>query len=140
MGLVVDTSLFVAAERRRFDLPRFLDTEAAGTPIFVAAISASELLHGVHRAKGKRAQDREQFVEEILRAVVVLPFDLSCARLHAELWAKLEAGGNRIGPHDLQIAATCLAFGHEIATLNRGEFERVQDLRLAETLPYESDP
>ncbi len=75
-----------------------------------------------------------------MRAVVVLPFDLSCARFHAELWAKLEADGIRIGSHDMQIAATCLAFGHEIATLNRGEFERVQNLRLAKTLPYQSDP
>ena len=137
MGLLIDTSVFIAAERRKFDLATFLDTEAAATPVYVAAITASELLHGVHRAEGQRARDRERFVEEILRSTSVLPFDLSCARVHAALWATLEASGNRIGPHDLQIAATGVAFGHEIATLNRSEFERVNELRLVETQAYQ---
>jgi predicted nucleic acid-binding protein len=33
-----------------------------------------------------------------------------------------------IGPHDLQIAAAGLALGHEVATLNAREFNRVTGL------------
>ncbi len=60
-----------------------------------------------------------------------LTFDLIYARNHAKLWADLEIEGRRIGAHDLLIAATCLAFGHCLATLNEGEFERVEGLELA---------
>ncbi len=34
------------------------------------------------------------------------------------------------------IAATCLRFGHRIATLNEGEFGRIEGLALADARPY----
>jgi predicted nucleic acid-binding protein len=37
-----------------------------------------------------------------------------------------------IGPHDLLVAATALAGGHALATLNRREFARVPGLVLRE--------
>ena len=136
MGLVLDTSILVAAERGRFDLEGFLDSEVPGVPVYVTAITASELLHGVHRSGGARRRKREAFVEDVLADLAILPFDLTSARKHAQLRADLERSGKPIGPHDLIIAATCLALHHEIATLNTGEFERVPGLALAKTLPY----
>ncbi len=35
-----------------------------------------------------------------------------------------------VGPHDLQIAATAVALGWELATLDRVAFSRVPGLRL----------
>lgn len=58
----------------------------------------------------------------------------------AELWARLEASGSRIGTHDMQIAATGLRYGLEIATLNESEFERVPELKLANARPYLNSP
>ncbi len=63
-------------------------------------------------------------------------FDLPCARRHAQLWAELESLGRRIGAHDMLIAATGLRHGLEIATLNEGEFERIEGLKLAKARPY----
>lgn len=137
MGLVMDTSVLVAAERGRFDLEGFLDGEASGMPVYVAAITASELLHGVHRAKGQRRKKRENFVEDVLADLAILPFDLNSARRHAQARADLERRGKLLGPHDLIIAAICLALHHEIATLNTTEFDRVPGLVLARTSPYE---
>lgn len=141
MGLVIDSSLIIAAERGRFRFDDFLNAEAAAKSIFISAVTASELLHGVHRAsdENQRAR-RSQFVEGILDTVDAIPFDLSCAREHAKIWAKLEAGGNRIGAHDLMIAATCLAMNHEIATLNESKFGRVDGLILVSTSSYATDP
>ncbi|MCB1086340.1 MAG: PIN domain-containing protein [Verrucomicrobiae bacterium] len=138
MGLVLDTSILIGAERGRFDLVAFLEKEAAAVPVFLTAMTASELLHGVHRAEGARRLRRENFVEDLLADMVILPFDLSAAREHARLWADLESRGNLVGPHDLIIAAICVSQGHKIATLNIGEFNRIPGLNLADVAPYVS--
>ena len=74
----------------------------AGAASGLSAITASELLHGVHRADGAvRRGRREAFVETILTYLPVLPFTLDIARVHARLWADLQAQGEMIGSHDL---------------------------------------
>lgn len=110
----------------------FLEAEGAMDPLFITSITASELLHGVFRATPERRANREGFVEAVLMETPVLSFDLACARQHAKLWAALASTGQQIGPHDMMIAATCLRFGHRLATLNEREFSRVPNLRLAD--------
>jgi tRNA(fMet)-specific endonuclease VapC len=136
MGLILDTSVLIADERGKFDMPGFLSHCASPQPI-IAAITASELLHGVERAQDPvRRTLRQQHVEQILASIFVQPFDLNEARYHARLWADLETRGLMIGAHDLQIAATCLAFAHEVATLNAKEFQRVTGLRVVDATPF----
>ena len=117
-------------------MPGFL-RHCAGLQPVIAAITASELLHGVERAQDatRRAQ-RQRHVEQILAALSVQPFDLAQARVHARIWAELEACGQMIGPHDLQIAAASLALGHKIATLNVQEFQRVSGLEVMDATPF----
>jgi tRNA(fMet)-specific endonuclease VapC len=136
LGLILDTSVLIAAERGSLDLPAFLEARDE-EPVAMAAITASELLHGYHRARdaGTRAR-RAAFVEALLDLIPILPFGMREARQHAELWAALMRKGSVIGPHDLIIAATALAQGDALATLNRKEFKRVSGLRLARLEPY----
>ncbi|MGH2855555.1 MAG: hypothetical protein ACRDLF_15340 [Solirubrobacteraceae bacterium] len=47
------------------------------------------------------------------------------ARVHAEIWAQLQAAGRVIGAHDLWIPATAIAHYLRVATCSPGEFERV---------------
>jgi tRNA(fMet)-specific endonuclease VapC len=136
MGLVLDSSILIAAERGRFDMKSFIEAEAAMEPVYIAMVTVSELLHGVQRAKPEHRSKREAFVESVIRETPSLPFDLDCARSHAGLWAKLEVAGERIGAHDMLIAATCLAYGQKLATLNTKEFDRVDGLVLVETDAY----
>ena len=132
MGLILDSSTLISAERGLFDMEGFIEAEAPMAPLYISSVTASELLHGIHRATTRsRKAKRKAFVEALIEATPVLPFDLPCARRHAELWAALEKKGQRIGPHDMLIAATCLRFGHRLATLNEREFSRVKGLRLA---------
>jgi tRNA(fMet)-specific endonuclease VapC len=106
-----------------------LEETLQAAPVFLAAITASELLHGVHRAESaSRRGRRERFVETILEAVPVLPFDLLVAREHARIWADLARGGRLIGAHDMQIAATGIAHQIPLLTANRREFDRVDGL------------
>lgn len=114
----------------------FLRQFASLQPI-IAAITAAELLHGVERAQDAvRKARRQRHVEQILATVAIQPFDLAQARVHARLWAELELRGQMIGPHDLQIAAAGLASGHQVATLNIQEFQRVPGLKVADATAF----
>jgi tRNA(fMet)-specific endonuclease VapC len=136
VGVVLDTSILVAAERGAVRFAALLDS-LGEEPVAIAAITGSELLHGCHRARdpGMRAR-RSAFVDALLDALPVLPFGLPEARRHAELWAGLARTGRVIGPHDLLIAATALAQGHALVTLNQREFGRVPGLRLVAVKRY----
>ena len=59
-----------------------------------------------------------------------LPFDNGCARTCAEIRRALERTGERIGPHDLQIAAIALQYNLTLVTHNTREFGRISSLRL----------
>ena len=86
-------------------------------------------MHGVHRAVQPEVRTkRAAFVEGILERFPLLPVDLATARAHAQVWAELMAAGRMIGPHDLWLAATCIAHGLTMVTANVREFVRVPGL------------
>lgn len=130
MARLIDTSVFIAMERTQkplSDLARSLNGEL----VAISSITASELLVGYHRSQGEfRRQQKSEFIEAVLIAFDVLPFDLDVARVHARLGAELRAAGQVIGPHDLIIAATAVAFGFDILTLHFRHFDRVRGLRV----------
>lgn len=123
MGILLDTSYLIDLERRSATLPE--SEEAA-----IAAITVSELLHGVIRADAAHRAARQALVETILASVQVVPFDDRIARVHADLWAGLERAGRPLGAHDLQVAATALSLGWPLATLDHRAFGRVPGLAL----------
>ena len=84
---------------------------------------------GVHRANTpERHARRTTFVEAIVEAVPILPFDLPVVRIHAQVYAKLAVAGQSIGAHDLIIAATALAHDCVVLTENVREFARMPGL------------
>ncbi len=130
MGILIDSSSLIAAERGELDLEEMLRKEL-DEEVAIAAISASELLHGIHRLKGGMKQARaERFVERLLEAVPMVPFDLEAARIHARLGAELAAKGTAVGGHDLIIAATAVAIDFVVATRDVRSFPRIAGLDL----------
>ncbi len=137
MGLILDTSILIATERERFDLETMLGNLDPAEPVGVTAISASEFLHGIERAKKSEIKEKRlRFVELMLSRFQIHPFGLEDARIHAAIWARLEESGGMIGAHDLLIAATCLHLDAQLATLNTAEFSRVPGLKLVESAQY----
>lgn len=125
MAVLIDTSVLVNVERRGLSLERALGERERA----ISVITASELLHGVHRAKDDRVRTRRQaFVEHLISSIEPLPITTSVARSHAEIWAGLERGGETIGAHDMWIAATAVSHGMEVVTANATEFQRVPGL------------
>ncbi len=133
MSLLLDSSVLIADERGTWDGRRFAREFVGERRTGISAITASEFLHGCWRAPvGKRQDRRLAFFESVEKGVEIIPFDFEIAKTHAKLWAELASKGISVGPHDLIIAATCLHFDWELATLNEAEFGRVPGLRLAE--------
>jgi len=125
MAVLIDTTVLINAERRGQALDDVIGDQERG----ISAITASELLHGVHRAEdGAVRTRRSAFVEHVISAMEPLPITTAIARAHAAAWAELEKEGNLIGAHDLWIAATALSHGMEVATANAKDFERVPGL------------
>lgn len=63
MGLILDSSILIAAERGKFTLPSLFEAHETEA-FFLAAITVSELLHGVKRADTpERRSKRSRFVE-----------------------------------------------------------------------------
>lgn len=93
-------------------------------------ITVSELLHGVHRARGGRRTRRRAFVEHVLAGFEPIPITEAVARVHAEIWATLSGRGHVVGAHDLWIGATALAYGFGVVTRDAGDFRRIPGLRV----------
>jgi tRNA(fMet)-specific endonuclease VapC len=135
VGTVLDTTVFIDLERAVRGLPavsamaevtRRLATELGeNEEVGIASITASELLHGVHRASEEHRGRREAFVEAVISAFPTIPFDLLVARTNARLWAGLASAGTEVGAHDRLVAATAMAAGWRVGTGNVRHFNRI---------------
>jgi tRNA(fMet)-specific endonuclease VapC len=132
MGLLIDSGIIIRLEREEAALIR-LETLARGEPSALAAISVSELLVGAERADTQvRRERRMVFIEGVLGAIPVIPFDTTIARVHARLFADLLKRGQPVGANDLLIAATAVALGYGVLTINVRDFARVPGLRVVQ--------
>ena len=138
MGTLLDTTVFIDLERAIRRLPpatamaavsgRLEEQLGRDEDVAIAAITASELLHGVHRASTEHRARREAFVEAALAAFPPLPFGLLAARAHARIWAELAATGQDVGAHDRLVAATAITAGWRVGTANTRHFDRIDGL------------
>jgi tRNA(fMet)-specific endonuclease VapC len=133
LGTLIDSSIFIAAERGDLAIRSALALLDPFEDCFISSVTVFELLHGVHRADTPaRRAAREAHAERFIQAMPVIPFDESAARVLAPLDAALMSSGNKLPIEDLMIAATALAHGHGVATRDTKSFPRVPGLKVAE--------
>ena len=130
MAVLIDTSILIAYERGQLDVAAQVAGREA-EEAFLSVISASELLHGVHRATDPAIRARRlAFVEATLARFPALEIDLEVARTHAALWSDPAQRGEMIGVHDSWLAATFIARALTLITGNMREFNRVPGLKV----------
>jgi predicted nucleic acid-binding protein len=130
VGFLIDASVLIGHGRGRLDLDAQID-RLHDQEFFLSVVTASELLHGVHRSKDPTVRSkRSAFVEAILERFPILPVSLATARTHARIWAELAAAGVLIGANDLWLASTAVAHGLSLVTLNVREFARVPGVQI----------
>ncbi|HKR29651.1 MAG TPA: type II toxin-antitoxin system VapC family toxin [Terriglobales bacterium] len=94
--------------------------------VCTSIIVAAELRYGSAKKNSTRLTAQ---LEEILRAIDVLPLQSPADVTYGLLRAQLEQAGKMIGANDLLIAAQALALGHVLVTDNEREFRRVDGLK-----------
>ena len=127
MGIVVDTNVFIDIENGRYDLDGLMKFEKYGDT-FIAAVTVSELIVGIHLADDEAIKiRREAFVESIISTVPVLAFTEEVARIYSQVYAIFLKPRSRLisNVHDLQIASTALLHGYPVLTSNVDDFKKI---------------
>lgn len=94
----------------------------------LSAVTVFELTYGA--ARSSQPERNHAARTAFLLPFVLVPFDATAAAIAGELRARLERGGEAIGPQDVLIAAQALALGVPLVTNNEREFRRVPGLRV----------
>ncbi|MBI5386190.1 MAG: PIN domain-containing protein [Verrucomicrobia bacterium] len=93
MGLILDSSLFIADEREQLNLSSWLRSRPP-EPVAVSAITLAELWFGIEvETDATRARRRRRWLEKTFRRLEIVPLDDALARVHARLWAELASMG-----------------------------------------------
>lgn len=110
MGIILDSSIVIAGERRGHTVREILPQFKAGygeIEVGVSVLTIVELAHGIERAgTGERRQRRDAFVDELIRDVPIHPVTVATARLAGSIEGGQAAHGVNIAFENLLIAAT----------------------------------
>jgi predicted nucleic acid-binding protein len=89
MGLILDSSIVIAAERRGETVERLIEkivTKTGDQEAALSAIGLTELIHGIYRAQTPEIRlRRESFISELLADVTVYPYTKETAMLAGKL-------------------------------------------------------
>jgi tRNA(fMet)-specific endonuclease VapC len=116
MGLILDSSVLVAAERQGENARQVLAAIAGKigeTEVGISVVTLVELAHGAARAvTPERGLKREQFIREVLSAIPVHPVTTSVALRAGRMDGENQARGIRLPLSDLLIGVTALELGY----------------------------
>ena len=136
MGLILDSSVVIAGERRGHTVRQILEQfrSAYGeTEIGLSVVTIVELIHGVHaRRNGRTPAASPAFVDELIRDVPVHPVTLEVAGLAGRIEGDQAGHGVTIAFEDLLIAATALQLGFGVVTGNVRHFEQIPGLKVVQ--------
>lgn len=134
MGLILDSSVVIAAERRQDTVERLIAQVVASAGDQDAALSSvglTELVHGVYRAQTPEMKLRRQsFIDELLRDLTVYPYTKETAMLAGKIDGEQQAKGVTVPFGDLLIGATALSLGFSVLTVNLRHFRLVPGLQV----------
>ena len=121
MGVVIDTSALVAAER--LAPPDAMSAEA-WTSLFgsigdqlaaLPAIVYAELLVGVELANSaRRAAARRTRIDVLTAHASIIEFDADIAQIWSRLFATMNRAGRALPANDLAVAATAIHLGYAV--------------------------
>src|SRR5580700_3150142 len=115
MGLILDSSVVIAAERRGENVTQMLKQIVAATGdqrAVLSAVGLTELVHGIYRAQTAQSRSRrESFIRELLNDVEVYSYAKETALLAGKIDGEQQSRGITIPFGDLLIGATALEVG-----------------------------
>ena len=134
LGLVLDSSVLIAAERRKLTAAQAIENvqRAIGeAPVVLCAVTVAEIGHGIYRATSPEARQRRRaFLDDLKAAVPIYPLTESTAEIIARIGGEQAAKGINLPLGDLMIGACALELGYAIGTSNARDFNRIPGLQL----------
>jgi predicted nucleic acid-binding protein len=134
MGLILDSSILIAAERRGLDDLETLEqlkTRYGDTTIGLSVVTIAELMHGAYRAQDEaRKLRRLTFIDRICQELAIYPVTVEIARTVGRIEGQQAVLGFTLAFEDLAIGVTALQLGYEIVTLNEKDFKLVPGLQI----------
>ena len=134
MGIVLDSSVLIAAERERRPVSQLLSSlgaDYADTRMVVSSVTVMELEHGWHRAvTPESALKRRQYIDELLSAIPTEPFTHEMGVLGARIDADLRKSGFTMPTSDLLPGITALYLGYDVGTRNVRHFRTIPGLNV----------
>ena len=132
MGLILDSSVVIAAERRGHTPEQFVQqviSVAGNQEAALSSVGLTELVHGIYRANSAQVQSRRRsFVEELRIGLTVYPYTAETAMLAGRIDGEQTAKGVIIPYADLLIGATALSLGFSVLTGNMRHFALIPGL------------
>jgi tRNA(fMet)-specific endonuclease VapC len=132
MGVILDSSVLIAAERQGSNVRQILTlirTAIGETEIALSAVSLIELAHGAARADTpKRRESREHFIQEVVFGLPIHPITTAAALRAGRIDGENQAKGVCLPLADLLIGVTALELSYSVATGNLRHFERIPGL------------
>ena len=136
MGLILDSSVLIAAERKGLNARQALSEialNAAGEDVALSVVTVIELAHGVARANSsERKAARRQFLNELMIALPIHPVTVPVALRAGQIDGESTATGVRVSLADLLIGVTALELGYGVATANVRHFRMIPGLQVVE--------
>jgi tRNA(fMet)-specific endonuclease VapC len=132
MGIVLDSSILIDAERRKRTVLQLLEgirIRFGNAEFALSVVTVAELVHGAYRARiDTQRAARLKFVDRLCRRFPVHPFTIQLARTLGRIEGQQAARGNVLAFEDLAIGLTALHLGFVVVTLNGRHFERIPGL------------
>ncbi len=136
LGLVLDSSAVIAAERKKQPIPKFMRAilQTHGPlDLSLSPVTVAELVHGIYRSKTPEAgRRRRQYIEELISLVPVHPVTDRTAWLVGQIEGQEAAKGNVLPFNDLLIAAAALEQGYAVLTDNLRHFQKIPGLNVVQ--------
>jgi predicted nucleic acid-binding protein len=134
MGLILDSTVLIAGERRSETVKQVIERVRAAcgdAESALSVVSIVELTHGIYRARTDADRiRRSNFVEELTRDMIVHPVSLAIAQLAGRIEGEQAARGISIDFADLVIGSTALHLGFDVATANVKHFQVIPGLNV----------
>jgi tRNA(fMet)-specific endonuclease VapC len=132
MGIILDTSVLIAGERRgqgvQAIIQRVLTTHGEQDAA-LSVVTLVELTHGIQRARTDADRERRRaFTEELRRDVAVIPVTAEIAELAGRIEGEQATRGISIAFEDLLIGTTALHMNYAVVTLNLRHFQMIPSL------------
>ncbi len=132
MGLILDSSVLITAERRGYTVETLLKQVKADTGdqrVALSSVGLTEVVHGIYRAQTpERMRRRQAFLDEMLLDLNVFPYTAETAMLAGRIDGEKQAKGIVIPFVDLLIGATALSVGFAVLTTNLRHFRMIPGL------------